>query len=166
MQGVVPAVTQPHVAASVSSAIRSVVHTSPAGHSPPQVDAPMVGPPVAAHGVDNAGWHRQTCAGTGTMSAQQLCPGGHEPPHPGQMLPPHGVGGRVVVVGVSAATMVATSLCTCAAIGPASPDVGHAPPLRASSFAHTTANFAPHFVVSGASPCRIARAVAFSRQRL
>jgi hypothetical protein len=126
----------------------------------------MVGPPVAAHGVDTAGWHAQTCVGGATMSAQQLCPDGHEPPHPGQMPPPHGVGGRVVVVGVSAATIAATSPWTCAAIASASPDVGHAPPLRVSSFAHTTANFASHFVVSGGSPRRIARAVVFSRQRL
>jgi hypothetical protein len=71
----------------------------------------------------------------------------------------------VVGVGVSAATIAATSSCTWPAIAAASPVVGQAPPPFASTFAQTRANFASHFARSGGSPRFTARAVAFSKHR-
>jgi len=83
MHGVVPAGTQPQVASSVLSSIRSVVQTSPVGHAPPQVAWPGASPPVSAHAVATAGKHTQFCVPGATAFAQQVSPVGHDPPQPG-----------------------------------------------------------------------------------
>jgi hypothetical protein len=113
---------QPQVAMRVLSSTRRVAHTWPAGQAPPQVAPPVAGPPVLAHAVATAGRHVHALVGPGVTFAQQLDPAGQDPPQPGKLAPPHGrpagsvvevVDVEVVVdVGVSAATIAATSAST------------------------------------------------------
>jgi hypothetical protein len=83
MHGVEPAGTQPHVALSVVSSMRSVEHTAPSEHAPPQVAPADAGPPVSAQGVVTAARHAHDCVGPALTSAQQVRPAAHDPPHPG-----------------------------------------------------------------------------------
>jgi len=83
MHGVEPAATQPHVALSVLSSIRSVAQTPPSGHAPPHVGPANTEPPVFAHGVATDWRHAHDCVGPALTSAQHVRPAGHAPPQPG-----------------------------------------------------------------------------------
>ena len=169
MQGVDPMGTQPQVALNGLSSIASVVHTEPAEHAPPHVGPERVFPPESSHGVDTSGRHVQACVGPAAVVAQQLEPAGHEPPQPGQTLPPQGGpdDGMVVVVvggaGFRATNTAAACAASCARSAASSPFVLHAPAAFASAFAQLAANFVSH-LASCDSPPRRMRAASFSTQ--
>ena len=123
----------------------------------------MVGPPVAAHGVDTAGWHAQTCVG-----GAQRCPpsssarDGHEPPHPGQMPPAARCRRQRSSWWVSAPRRSPRRRPGPARRSPVHRRTrGHAPPLRVSSLRLTRPR-----TLHRTSSCRAAHAPYRTRGRL
>jgi hypothetical protein len=84
MHGVEAAGTQPHVALSVLSSIRSVEQTAPFGQAPPHVAPANTEPPVSLQGVATDGRQAHDCVGGPALtSTQQVNPAAHAPPQPG-----------------------------------------------------------------------------------